>query len=430
MSKKINKIKVNLLLLVSICFLSATAYAAGGEEGTAGAQFLKIGCGVRAIGMGEAYSGVADDVNAIYWNPAGLNYVDNIHVYAMHTVWLEEMNYDYVAFARPFLGGVIGTSLNYLSMSGIDKMNEYGEKEGTFSPYDVAINVAYAREFGKVKSGINLKFIKQEIGDESATGYAVDLGLMHKFLEDKMQLGLAVQNLGPEITFIEESAPLPMTIRLGVGYKLNEKIILSLDTVAPVDEDISFRVGSEYSFKGIENFPIACRVGYKTNTTEDLDAFSGFSGGMGFILHGLEVNYAWVPYGDLGDTHRISLGTKFGGETEKIEKVKKISKKEKKVIIKKAEKYYVQGLELYKQKKYKQTLKQLKKVLKLNPAHQKAKKLEKAAIIRIFYREGVEYYKSGKYMQAISQMEAILKLRPTHKSAKKLKKKAENKLKK
>ena len=166
MGKKVNEIKVGLLLLVISCFLSATVYAglfSKEEAGTAGAQFLKIGCGVRAIGMGEAYTGVADEVNAVYWNPAGLNHVKNIQVSAMHAVWLEEMNYDYFAYAHPLslLGGVIGVSINYLSIGGMDRLDEYGVVDGTFSPYDAAVNVAYAREFGPIMSGINLKFIKQ-----------------------------------------------------------------------------------------------------------------------------------------------------------------------------------------------------------------------------------------------------------------------------
>ena len=180
---KKSTITLFLSLIILFSFLNSMSYAglfSKDEAGTTGAQFLKIGCGVRAIGMGEAYSAIADEISAFYWNPAGLNQIEGREISAMHASWLESMNYDYVAYAQPVKRGAIGASINYLSMAKIDRMDEYRQEDGTFSPYDLAINVTYARELGPVMSGVTFKFIQQELDGENATGYAVDLGLLYK----------------------------------------------------------------------------------------------------------------------------------------------------------------------------------------------------------------------------------------------------------
>lgn len=370
MSKKITKISLVLSLIIS-CSLLSISYAgvfSKDKAGTTGAQFLKIGCGARAIGMGEAYSAVADEVSAIYWNPAGLAQIGSRQVSAMHTMWLESINYDFLAYAQPLMEGSIGVSLNYLSMSKMDKLDENGVKDGTFSPYDGALNVAYAQKVGSITGGVNLKVIRQELDGDSATGFAVDLGTLHQ-LSDKLQAAVVVQNIGPEIKFIEESDPLPMSIRLGISARLVSKLVLALDGVAPIDNEPNLHVGCEYTLDAIRDFPIACRIGYKTTTASDLDALSGLSGGLGFYLRGLDIDYAWVPYGDLGDTHRISLGMKFGEKREsKIAKMRR---------------HYMRGVKFYKLGKYRLAITQFKKVLKLEPNHKQSKNMIKKSQKRL-----------------------------------------------
>lgn len=426
---KKSTITLFLSLIILFSFLNSMSYAglfSKDEAGTTGAQFLKIGCGVRAIGMGEAYSAIADEISAFYWNPAGLNQIEGREISAMHASWLESMNYDYVAYAQPVKRGAIGASINYLSMAKIDRMDEYRQEDGTFSPYDLAINVTYARELGPVMSGVTFKFIQQELDGENATGYAVDLGLLYN-LFTKTRLALVVKNIGPEIKFIEEGAPLPLNIRLGLSYQLKQNLIFALDSVAPIDEDISINVGGEYIFSGIKKFPISCRIGYRTATAANLDSLSGLCGGIGFILHGINVDYAWVPYGDLGDTHRISLGMKFANMTEKTEKDEKGTKENMKNITT-AQKYYVQSIQLYKEGKYKETMKQTKKVLKLDPQHEKARKLQKLVTIKKYYKEGIKYFKKGKYKQTITKMNKILELDPGNEEVQKIIKNAKQRL--
>ena len=369
LSKK-GRIGVALLIVMS-CSIATISYGGAFSKekaGTTGAQFLKIGCGSRAIGMGEAYSAVADEVSAIYWNPAGLQEIRSKQMSAMHAKWLESINYDFIAYAQPLMGGTIGASVNYLSMTKIEKLDIYGDKEGTFSPYDIAVNVAYARKVGPVACGINTKMIKQELDDKAATGYAVDLGAMYR-VNEKMKTALVVQNIGTEIKFVEKSDPLPLNIRIGISCKATDTLLLALDGGVPIDNDPNIHVGCEYTVKAIKNFPIICRMGYKTTTTSDLDAMSGLSGGLGLNIRGIDIDYAWVPYGDLGDTHRLSVGMKFGVK-------KRLTKKEK---IAKMKKHYLKGVKLYKEGQYKQAIIEIEEVLKLEPEHRQSNQLRKKA---------------------------------------------------
>jgi hypothetical protein len=181
-----------------------------------------------------------------------------------------------------------------------------------------------------------------------------------------------VQNIGSRIKFIEKSYALPLSIRLGLSCRLGEKFVLALDGVAPIDNDPNVHVGCEYVLDVIKSVAIAFRLGYKTTSTSDLDALSGLSAGLGFNIKGLNVDYAWVPYGDLGYTHRISLGIKFaGGKERKIARTKK---------------YYMKGVEFYRAGEYELAISQFNEVLKIEPNHTQSKTMitrAKAKLLKV-----------------------------------------------
>ena len=81
-----------------------------------GDHFLKIGLGARPVAMGETFVGIADDVNAIYWNPAGLNYIVGSEMTAMHALWFEDITFSFIGYCRPFLSGKIGLGLNIIGV--------------------------------------------------------------------------------------------------------------------------------------------------------------------------------------------------------------------------------------------------------------------------------------------------------------------------
>ena len=327
--KPIQPIKLISTFLLAISLLLFVSTSSAGifsreNTGTTGATFLKIEAGARPVAMGGAFVAVADDANTTYWNPAGLAQLEEREITAMHNEWLEDIRYEFLGYAQPIKSEGraqgFGVSVMCLYMSGLEsRTNETIEPEGTFGAYDIAVAGAYAREVGKgVSIGTNVKLIHQRIENETAWSGAIDLGLLYRLPGPRggLQLGFAVQNIGPGIKFVKESDPLPLNIKAGIAKSLElrqikSKLILALDVNAPIDNVPNGHFGAEFVYKKIENIELAARVGYKTNTISDLNALSGLSAGVGFVWKRMGIDYVWVPYGDLGNTHRISLTIKL-----------------------------------------------------------------------------------------------------------------------
>ncbi|MEW6558268.1 MAG: PorV/PorQ family protein [Elusimicrobiota bacterium] len=321
--KSFTNLSVLFVVMVYICVNVCYSSFSGDDAGTTSAQFLKIGVGARAIGMGEAYGAISDDVNAIYWNPAGLNKLSGKEASLMHCIWFEDINYEHVAYAQPTKMGIFGGAINYLSMNGIEKYNNQGNASGEkFTPTDLAITISYAVKMENISLlenillGANLKYISSTIDDASASAVALDIGGIYDKLQianRTLQIGLVFQNIGTSMKFSKEDCPLPMNIKVGSAYTLElggSPLLIGLDINVPIDNEIRANLGVEYTRSFKEEFKIGPRLGYKTNNKE-LGGLSGLSVGVGFGFRRYGFDYAWVPYGDLGITHCISISAKF-----------------------------------------------------------------------------------------------------------------------
>ena len=334
MEKKSEVMGLFLLLAISLLLIVSTSSAgifSKEKAGTTGATFLKIEAGARPVAMGGAFVAVADDANTTYWNPAGLAQLEEREITAMHNEWLEGIRYEFLGYVQPIRseegGQGFGISAMALYTTGLEqRTTETMEPEGTFAAYDIAVAGAYARKISNTISiGANAKLIHQRIENETAWGGAVDIGLLYRvprriqrgrFSRDKLQVGFAVQNIGPKIKFIRESDPLPLNIKAGVAKtydlrSIQSEVTLACDVNAPIDNVPNGHFGVEFVYQKMKDIALAARVGYKTNTIEDLNALSGLSAGAGFVWRRMAVDYVWVPYGDLGNTHRISLTIKL-----------------------------------------------------------------------------------------------------------------------
>ncbi len=281
------------------------------NAGTRAMTFLKIGVGAKAIGMGESQVAATDDLYASYWNPAGLARLQKPQLALMHNEWFADINHEFVGVALP-LGniGTIGASASYLSFGELQGRDRDGNETAIFRPYDLAVIFSYARGFGhSFAFGANAKFLREQIADETGTGIAFDLGALYTFPDMPLSLGVNAQHLGPRVTFIEEAFGLPVTIRLGAAYRLwNEALVLTTDVIRPTDNDIAIAVGAGYTIGNI----LQLRTGYKYQIGgNDLGAISGLTGGFGLTLLRFQVDYALVPFGVLGLTHRFSLVANF-----------------------------------------------------------------------------------------------------------------------
>ena len=313
------KTLIALLLLVPVA--AKAADFSSSAKGTTTAAFLQLGVGARPEAMGEAFTAVASDADALYWNPAGLAKVQAHSATFMHSAYIESTSYDYIGYAQNLGGekGVIGASIQYFSAGSIAGTDTSGVDTGSFTPNDMAVSVGYARKLacplkcpmdgGTV--GVDVKYIQSKIAT-TASAEAIDLGAQSRaILDDKLRFGLAIANLGTTMKFDNAKENLPLELKLGSSYKIKDNWLAALDLKFPRSNNMLFALGTEYVYPVKDNMSLAGRVGYNSRTTGDVSGFTGISFGLGFGFDKYSLDYALVPFGDLGTTHRVSVSAKF-----------------------------------------------------------------------------------------------------------------------
>lgn len=315
----------SLVLVAALLALAGGTAFAFGSKGTSGAPFLKIGPGARPAAMGEAFSAVADDVHAIYYNPAGLSRIGTWEFSGMHTQYFQSIDYNFIAMAVPVeklvkrstgtwsaYKGSVGLAVYNLSISDIERRGntDVDEPIGTFDADDTAIALSYGRKLNaKLSLGGAAKFIRQTLDGRHATAFAADLGALYSYHE-RLDLAGGVRNMGSSPKFVSQSDPLPLTGYLGAAYDLDEKLTLSMDVGMPRDRGPTVGMGLEYSRAVFEDARGAFRAGYLTRNTGG-DGLGGVSAGVGLRMRRMGFDFAWVPFGDLGNTFRYSLLLRF-----------------------------------------------------------------------------------------------------------------------
>ncbi len=306
-----------LILLAALLSAAAGARAAG----TSSAAFLRVGWGARPAAMGDAFTGAADDVDALYWNPAGLNYVKRLQETFGHNIWLDGTNAEHAAFAlRRGPAYVIGAGVGSMSTGDIERGNKYGYTEGFYSASDLALIFSYARRLKpKLAVGANFKVIRERIESASAQAFALDAGAVYE-MSPKLKLGATLKNLGTGLTLEKTPCPLPMSLRAGAALQFSKNLLLTSDISLPFDDSLSLHFGGEYLYPSpVKGVRLALRAGFKTSAMSYLGAMSAISLGFGAEAGAIGLDYALSPYGDLGMTHRLSLKIKFDSLSDKPE---------------------------------------------------------------------------------------------------------------
>lgn len=293
-------------LIASVGFYS-TAF---GVEGMESVSFLNIPVGARPAALGGAYSALASDAYAMTFNPGGLGLLESPQATVMHLDYLGSVAYDFGALAFPLNGGLgVGLAIQNLRPGSIESTDLAGNPTGDFGGSFAAYSLGVAQSFGKkISLGVVGKWITSKIAGIDANGFAGDVGLMVR-PSPSMGLGVAVLNVGPALTFLQESDPLPTSGRVGVFWVPVSRWLLAL-------QGARTRTGSNSAQTGVEWRPFdsfVLRTGYKTETRQSQSSGAGVSFGLGFRWTGLEFDYAWVPLGELGNTNVFSIGLRWGG---------------------------------------------------------------------------------------------------------------------
>ncbi len=329
--------KILTLILFVICF--GEFYAQNPNLGTAGAQFLQIPVGARSEAMGGAVVGLADDASAIFWNPAGIVKVKNVQAHFSYMNWFDL--FDFNAASIVYNAGDLGTFGASMVMLTSDEMEITTEEEpnGTgrfFDAGDLALGISYAKYLtDRFNVGVTIKYVNQQIWNESASGFAFDIGTQYRLDFQNLTIAMCMTNFGadmqfdgPDLDFTyrkdnnfplsrlvpsrlnTEEYPLPLNFQVGIGFDVFEydfvKMRGAIDVTHPNDNAERAHFGTEFSF--YDRFYV--RAGYKYNY-DDQDFTFGAGANVPLGSSAVYFDYAFSVYDILPSVHRVSLNLSF-----------------------------------------------------------------------------------------------------------------------
>jgi len=312
---------MKIILTILLISFTLTSYAISDDAGTTGFAFSKLTFSPRAAALGYAYAGIANDAEAVFYNPAGLYQITEKQISFIYTSYLMDINCGAIVYTQP-VSGNSNTSFyaRFLSTEEIrteaDDQGNYIGENGTFGASDLEFGAAFAHHFSSTLNvGANAKVIYESLDSHSATAIAFDFGLYHITTNPKLHLGLVLRNVGIQLshfTSSEYDEQLPSAVDLGFGYRANSRLILSVDAYKPLKSDFYGRFGAEYSVHPM----MKLRMGYKTDSSDwkkggDGEALAGISGGFAINWQNYVLNYAFLSYGDLGLVNQISISYNF-----------------------------------------------------------------------------------------------------------------------
>jgi len=318
--------RAEILSLLLLCL--AAPWAAASGPGTSAANFLKIPVGARETSLGGAFTAVADNADAVFYNPAGLGLLSDPELSYTYNNYLAGVSQQWLGAAYPVEQGTFGLGLNYLGVRAFDSYDSADNRTGSVSSYDLAAYLGYGGRFETgfapvptISYGGTAKYISEKLDTSKASGYGLDAGLLLQPAVKNLKVGVGLENLASSrLNFIGSGAKPPRKLKTGVSYGIGSSgdpvsSLVSLDFNFPSD-------GPRYLSAGIENTlygALALRVGYSA-----FGALSnGLSFGLGFGLPGgggreIRLDYSYGASYDLGNVHKFSLACRFGADRQAV----------------------------------------------------------------------------------------------------------------
>lgn len=325
--------------------LNAQLFSGTSKVGTTAAQFLKIGAGARAIGMGGAYSSMPGDIYSVYWNPAGIVQGSNpMQVTFNHAEWIADMSYDFAAGSIQL--GDMGTLFGSFTSFSVpeDKVRTEAAPEGDGRVWDagsIAIGVGFAKMLtDRFSIGFNAKFIRESIWNSSASGFAVDIGTLYRTPFNDLMIGASISNFGTtmqldgrDIQFNQDpngnpdTGPnnipsiyemdkfdLPLTFRIGLSMNVLEtrffRATAAFDATHPNDNTEYVNTGLELAYD--ETFFV--RTGYKSLFKDESEEGLTLGAGIKYKFSDqlkISINYAYADFGKLENVQFFDVSLIF-----------------------------------------------------------------------------------------------------------------------
>ncbi len=279
MSNEIRTQYIICLFVLLVVAFSLPEKAKAQEYGGGAGGFLEGEPGVKAMGMGNAFTAIADDGSALFWNPAGLAFNNNLEFSFMRSIMYEDRNKNYGAIVIPFpritiSGGWLGLLVTDIEErdSADNLINHFQSSENVF-----LLGAGFAIVYNptvKLSIGITGKYLYNTLYEYKSTGAGMDIGtklsVSLPFAIDKIELGAVMKNVGTSIkwnTASEYEATIPKQYLIGMAFTIAEsgsylKLIGEIkfsENEIRLDHE-NFNWGTEIKLKKVEF--LLLRAGY------------------------------------------------------------------------------------------------------------------------------------------------------------------------
>jgi long-subunit fatty acid transport protein len=232
-----------LALLMLALASAGITQSAKAQLGEATALFLRIEPDSRSAGMGNAGVAVADNANAMFWNPSGLAFQKNTQLGITHANWLPEFDaglfYEYLVGTYHVEGvGTFGGNVTFLNLGEIERRDANNNILGESRSYELAVGASYGRKVSeRLALGTSLRFVYSKltdptselgIDDGTASTLAFDLSALYRTTpfslggtETTFSTGFNLANMGGFMKYDQDKQPLPTNLRLGYAFTFN-----------------------------------------------------------------------------------------------------------------------------------------------------------------------------------------------------------------
>jgi len=400
-------------LIIAAVFMALPLSGLSAEEDWGVESPFALGAGSRGIAMGSAAAAVWGDSYALFWNPAGLYFIERNEADIFHTSLFDESTtYSSLLYSHPFLDiGVISLGAVQLRVGGIEQRDsENSVIEGELKNLQTRYHLCYAKDLYKgFAGGLNLKLDRYDMGTYVGSGFGVDLGLgletpVQSPVIDGMSVGLALVNLvEPTISLVEREVGDPRSFRVGfslwrtISSRMNDRLLFSMDFDKNRYAEAHFHIGGEYRI--YEFFSV--RGGWDAG----LPTF-----GCGFQLNHVNFDYAYRST-DLGGNHLFSLIFRFGSSrTEKLAERQKRRDKELKIQVEEQvdlfeEQFVTFALESGKESldsgRFEEAIDHYQRVLLWSPGDEEAGRGLMLARASFFAQQGDSLMQGGNFAEAL-----------------------------
>jgi len=313
--QKISLLKkiVIISLLLNICVYAQTRKYSN--------EFLNIGVDAAAFGMANAVTATSNDVNSVYWNPAGLTNLEDWQFSAMHASYFANIaNYDYIAAAKPLdRRSAIGFSIVRFGVDDILNTTQLIDAQGDinydrislFSTADYAFTLTYARSslMSGFSYGVNAKVIRRVIGEfANAWGFGFDLGV--RYTKNKWEFGAMARDITTTYNTwaIDEDA-----------FASIQNAVPGQNQELPEDTEITLpklQMGAAYNFEINRDIDLKTAFNFNTRFAQTNDVFSNenlsISPAFGFEADYMDIVYLRGGMGNFQNVEQLDGTTNVG----------------------------------------------------------------------------------------------------------------------